>query len=170
VQLVLLRHAPAETRDPARWPDDTLRPLTPSGRRVAAEVGLGLRAQGVAPAQILTSPAKRCRDTARLVGRALGVSQPAEPWPELAFEAGAARFLGRLAERPGSGPWLIVGHEPSLGRLASTLVFGEPLSSIRLRRCGAAAIEGPRKPLAGSGQLEWVLTRRQLVQLARASG
>lgn len=168
MQLVLLRHAPAETRDPARWPDDARRPLTPSGRRSAADVARGLKEQGVAPALVMSSPAVRCRDTARIVARVLKVAEPPELWPELSFEASASRFLVRLGERPGSGPWLVVGHEPSLGRLASTLVFGEPLASIRLRRCGAASIETPRKPTAGSGQLGWVLTRRQLVRLGHA--
>ena len=34
--LLLVRHADAGDRDPAQWPDDTLRPLTDKGRKVHA--------------------------------------------------------------------------------------------------------------------------------------
>lgn len=167
MELILVRHAPAESRDPQRWPDDGRRPLTREGEEVAAAVGRGLRALGVRPARALTSPAVRCRDTARFALEALSPDLTAEPWEELTFSVGPDRLLARLAEEPASdaGPHLLFGHEPSLGRFASLLVFGESVATVRLKRGGAAAIETPRRPRPGSGRLQWLVTRRQLVAL-----
>jgi len=167
MELILVRHAPAEGRDPHRWPNDAERPLTEDGREVAASIGLGFRALGVRPARAVTSPALRCRDTARLTLKALGAELRPDPWEELTYSVGPERLLARLAEEPttDAGPHLLFGHEPSLGRFATLLLFGESVATLRLKRGGAAAIETPRRPRPGSGRLQWVLTRRQLVAL-----
>ena len=167
MELVLVRHALAESRDPSRWPDDSKRPLTRDGREIAERVGRGLKSLNVRPARIATSPALRCVDTAKVVSHELDADLDPEPWEELSFSASPEQVVRRLADEPSSdaGPHVLVGHEPSLGRLASLLVFGEAVSTIRLKRGGAAAIETPRRPRAGSGRLQWVVTRRQLIAL-----
>jgi phosphohistidine phosphatase len=171
MELILVRHAPAESRDPLRWPDDSKRPLTNDGRDVAAAVGAGLRSLNIRPAQAATSPALRCRDTARITLEVLAPELSVEPWEELTYSVGPERLLAKLAESSTSdaGPCLLFGHEPSLGRLATLLLFGEPISTIRLKRGGAAAIETPRRPKPGSGRLQWIVTRRQLVALGARS-
>jgi len=60
----------------------------------------------------------------------------------------------------------LVGHEPDLGKLAGTLLFGAP-SAVALKKAGACAIdfEGAIRP--GSGRLCWFLTPRMLRRLAR---
>jgi len=168
-QVVLLRHAPAEVRDPARWPQDERRPLTRAGRSDARRVALGLRAAGVHPERVVASAADRALATAQIAVRALGNGAPSnvERWDELAPGAEAGAALGRLArERSMRGTVLLVGHEPQLGRLLGLLVFGEPVAAVRLRRAGAALIELPGRVVPGGGRLDWLLTRRQLTALA----
>jgi len=94
-----------------------------------------------------------------------------EPWEELTYSVGPDRLMERIAREPATpaGPHILFGHEPSLGRFASLLVFGEAVATVRLKRGGAAAIETPRRPRAGSGRLQWVVTRRQLVALGGRS-
>lgn len=170
LELVLLRHAPAAVRDPARWPDDTRRPLTAAGRKDARRVAAGLQRIVVSPERIASSPATRCLGTARLVAEGLadGSRGPeVEPWEELAFAGSAAGVVARLRrERLRRGPVLLVGHEPLLGRLVGLLVFGEDVPAVRLRRAGACSIELPRAPIPGSGRLDWLLTRAQLSRLS----
>ena len=170
LNLVVLRHAPAQERDPARWPDDAQRPLTGAGRRDARRVAAGMRSLEVTPSRIATSPAARCLATARITAEVLadGARPPrVEPWPELAFSASAAGVLERLRrERVTTGTVVLVGHEPMLGRLVGLLVFGEDVPAVRLRRAGACLVELPRAPVAGSGRLDWLLTRGQLARLA----
>ncbi len=168
IHLVLLRHAPAAVRDPARWPDDAVRPLTKAGRLDARRVADGLRGMGFRPALVATSPAARCAATAEIAAGRLSDGAPpeVERWPELAVAGTAQGVVDRLSrERLRGRPVLLVGHEPLLGRLAGLLVFGEDVPALRLRRAGACSLEMPRAPVAGSARLDWLLTRAQLARL-----
>jgi phosphohistidine phosphatase len=166
MQIALLRHAPAEERDPARWPDDARRPLTRIGRGTARRAALGLKSLGVRPTRIVSSPALRCADTARIVAIAFP-GTTVELWPELSFDGTPERAVARLvAPGPRNGTVLMVGHEPGLGRTVGYLVFGESISALRLKRAGAALLEVPRRPGPSAARLEWLLTRRQLTSMA----
>ena len=104
MELILVRHAPAESRDPQRWPDDSHRPLTREGKDVATSVGLGLRALNVRPAQAITSPALRCRATAKLTLEAMGSDLVAEPWEELTYSVSPDRLISSSTDRGGGIP------------------------------------------------------------------
>ena len=171
LDLVLLRHAPAAERDPVRWPDDALRPLTAAGRRDARRVSEGLRRLDVRPERVATSPAVRCAQTARIAAPILGDPAPrVERWDELSFAGTPEGLLGRLAKEPASAAsLLLVGHEPILGQLIGLLVYGEPVAAVRLRRAGAARIEIPQRRSPGAGRLDWLLTRGQLAAMAGPS-
>src|SRR5690606_20100291 len=62
--LLLTRHARAPERDTARWPDDSLRPLTNLGREFHAEMSRALARIDGTPGAVLTSPWVRARQTA----------------------------------------------------------------------------------------------------------
>jgi phosphohistidine phosphatase len=172
MQIVLFRHGPAEDRDPRRWPDDARRPLTRPGREVTQAACDGLRSIDVVPTRILSSPALRALDTAKIAAKQLARSAPlrVEPWPELSFDGDPSAALRRLgSDVAPTATVLAAGHEPGLGQLLGLLVYGEALGGLRLRRAGAALVEVPRRLGPGAGRLEWVLTRRQLVALATAA-
>src|SRR5690606_40778352 len=65
--LLLTRHARAPERDTARWPDDSLRPLTNLGREFHAEMSRALARIDGTPGAVLTSPWVRARQTADLM-------------------------------------------------------------------------------------------------------
>ena len=71
--------------------------------------------------------------------------------------------LGRFA---GAESVALVGHEPDLGKLAGTLIFGAP-SALPLKKAGACAIrfEGAIRP--GTGNIKWFLAPKMLGRLAR---
>jgi len=60
---------------------------------------------------------------------------------------------------------VLVGHEPHLGKLAGTLLFGAP-AHLPIKKAGACAIDFEARPRAGGGQLVWFLPPRALRQLA----
>lgn len=164
--LLLVRHGPAEERDPARWPDDADRPLTPEGRRATAGAGRGLRVAGVEGPRVATSPLARARTTAEIVGRELGLAGSSATWPELAPEGTAEDVVRRLARAPTPrGGWMLVGHEPNLALVAGLLVTGEAVRPFRLAKAGAVRLDLPRGPVPGGATLDWLLTRKQLVRL-----
>ena len=70
--LLIIRHADAEERDPARWPDDTQRPLSDKGRKVHRRVSRALKRLELVPELVLTSPWVRAAQTADILVEELG--------------------------------------------------------------------------------------------------
>jgi phosphohistidine phosphatase len=125
VQLLLIRHADAGDRDPLRWPDDTLRPLTAKGRKRQRRVAKRLRRRGLVPTLLLSSPWSRAWETAELVADITGAPSPVA-CPALAAPPEPSAIAAAVG-RPGAETILaLVGHEPWLGELASLLLAGEP--------------------------------------------
>jgi phosphohistidine phosphatase len=103
VHLILVRHAKAAPGEP-----DELRPLTADGRKEARELGTRLRAQGVQPDAVLTSPLLRARETAAALG--LGDAEIDER-----LAPGASPDLIRDAAAGRGDTVVVVGHQPDCG-------------------------------------------------------
>jgi phosphohistidine phosphatase len=166
LRVVLFRHGPAGKRDPSRWPDDDLRPLTSKGeaRTRASAAGLA-RLTGEVRA-IWTSPLPRAAATAALLHEAVDDARvttvdalrPRGSWRDL---------IERLQHQRGAGGTIVlVGHEPDLGKLAGILVFGAP-RALPLKKAGAAAIEFAGPVESGEGTIAWWFTPRLLRSRAR---
>jgi phosphohistidine phosphatase len=129
VRLFLVRHAEAAKGEP-----DELRPLTETGREQARELGKQLAAGGIRPDAILTSPLLRARETAREIGRAVGVETEADK----RLAPGASPEDVRAAATGRGETVVVVGHQPDCGRAAAALGGGpEP----RFPPGGVVAVE-----------------------------
>ncbi|HEX6616490.1 MAG TPA: histidine phosphatase family protein [Gemmatimonadales bacterium] len=124
--LLLLRHAPAESRDPERWPDDRARPLTPAGREVQARVSRALGNWNLAPSKVLASPWVRAAETAEILVRELGLRFPAMPCEPLAAPPDFSRLEDDLGEPGSHAVVALVGHSPWIEALASMLLADAP--------------------------------------------
>src|SRR5581483_6795869 len=100
MKVYLLRHAIAFDRDPERWPDDQLRPLTREGRQRFRKAARGLRVAAPDVETVLTSPYTRALATAELAAE-LG----RWPAPVLLSSLGASEPIENVVEalRPYSG-------------------------------------------------------------------
>lgn len=117
MRLYLVRHAEAAAGTP-----DELRPLTPGGRQQARALGADLREAGVVPDAIVTSPLRRARETALLVGQELGVETTVDD--RLSPGATAETISDAVA---GRGQTVIaVGHQPDCSRIAAALTGEAP--------------------------------------------
>jgi len=112
VRLVLIRHADAASGSP-----DELRALTPEGHEQARRLGEQLRADGIEPDAVLSSPLLRARETAG----DLGLGAP-EPRDELAPGATAEDVRAAVAGR--GDTVVVVGHQPDCGQIAAALSGG----------------------------------------------
>lgn len=140
--IYLLRHAKSSWKDKAA--EDIDRPLNKRGRKAAAAMADYLTAQGIAPAQILCSPARRTRETLEQMEEKLNSAIP------IRFEKGiylaeAPTLLRRLRRLSDALPSvMVVGHNPGLERLALMLAGdGEPEARDRLAQkfpTGALAV------------------------------
>ncbi|EQD79009.1 phosphohistidine phosphatase, SixA [mine drainage metagenome] len=167
VRLVVLRHGPAVDRDPARWPNDAQRPLTPDGAIATRRASKGL-ARYLGPVdRLATSAAARCRATAEIL-RAEVENPPAlEEWPELGPGRLALPILTRVGRRARSGELVVlVGHDPALSELLGLALTGDGTPFVRLAKGGAARLDFPRGVRPGAGVLRWLATRKQLARAA----
>jgi phosphohistidine phosphatase len=168
LELYIFRHGPAEERDPMRWRDDAERPLTEEGERETRRAAKGFARLAGSVDHIVSSPAVRALATARILAeevephRKVEVFEPVEPGAPATAVLDKARGLGRAV-----GSTVIVGHEPTLGESIGLALTGEAVTLVRLSRAGAAALEFSGAVVPGGATLGWLLTRKQLMALAR---
>jgi phosphohistidine phosphatase len=116
MNLLLWRHAEAEDGH-----DDMQRALTKRGRKQAELGAAWLRQHAPADLKVLVSPAVRTRQTADALKLDYTVM------PDLAPDAEPANVLAASGWPFASTSVLVIGHQPTLGRVASTLLAGEDL-------------------------------------------
>src|SRR3990172_5587958 len=113
--LYIPRHAWAGERGDPRWPDDSLRELTPEGIERYDEVVKALARRGFAPARIATSPYVRCRQTAEIIAKRATGKPPMEE--REAREPGAYREPRvEWTQTQGGVDVCWVGHSPDVER------------------------------------------------------
>ncbi|HOM11831.1 MAG TPA: histidine phosphatase family protein [Rubrivivax sp.] len=157
MDLILWRHADAgNPLDDAVL--DLQRPLSPKGARHAARIAEWLQRALPERTRVLVSPALRCQQTARSLGRKFHTRDALGP-------GGDVHALLALAGWPERRtPVLIVGHQPTLGAAAAWLMAGAAAGGAALRGSGAAALEA-HAPGAPSWAMRkgavWWLRRRE---------
>ena len=158
--LLLLRHAKA-LREPED--DDLARPLAPEGEEAATRVGRFLAGAGIVPGALLTSPARRARETLARVAAAASWEVPQQVRP--LYETTPAGVLATLRELPSEVQIAVaVGHEPTWSETASRLIGG---GSLRLAPGAVAAIgldlHGWGELAGGRGELHWLVAPKLLI-------
>jgi phosphohistidine phosphatase len=120
MDLILWRHAEAE--DAADGQPDAKRRLTARGDKQARQMARWLSDRLPKRAVVLVSPAERTQQTAHALGL------PYEIEPRIGVGADCADLLAAAGWPEGNGKGgavVLVGHQPSLGRLAALLLSGE---------------------------------------------
>lgn len=121
MDLILWRHAEAVEGTP-----DLSRKLTAKGAKQAKESAAWLRARLARGTRVLVSPAERTLQTARALTGDFEIVRSIAPG------ASAPAVLAAAGWPDAEAPVLVVGHQPTLGMVAATLIAGQPLSwSIR---------------------------------------
>jgi phosphohistidine phosphatase len=166
-ELVVVRHAIAEHRDPGRWPDDTARPLTADGAERFARAARGLRRIVPEIDAVLASPHARAWQTAEILEREAGWPGP-EPCAALAAASSAGDALAAVRELTRRRSVAVVGHEPQLSMLVSLLVGGDSNAcALELKKGAAALVAFTGDPAPGRAVLRWSASPRMLRALAR---
>jgi phosphohistidine phosphatase len=121
MDLILWRHADAEDGMP-----DHMRKLTAKGHRQAKDMAHWLAPRLPKATRIIVSPAVRAQQTASALGEKFETVRAIGPGAAEAEVLQAAGWPDR------KGAVLVVGHQPTLGLVASMLIAGEPMAwSIR---------------------------------------
>ena len=153
LRLYLLRHGKAWARTDWR-DDDDLRPLTDAGEALMRAEGRAMKAMGLAPDVIVTSPLARARRTAMIVAEELGMSARLVDEPRLAHGFGARRLAEIVAREAPAASLMVVGHEPDLSATVAELTGG---GRVGLKKGGLACVD-VKGPQLDDGILAWLLT------------
>ena len=113
MDLLLWRHAEAEDGE-----DDLRRRLTARGEKQARSMAAWILTHQPKDMRIIVSPAIRTQQTAE------ALKLPFETQRKIGPEACVSELIAAAGWPDASGSVLIVGHQPSLGRLASLLLAG----------------------------------------------
>ena len=167
MNLFVLRHASAGTARPNPVLD-AKRPLDKDGKRHCLQLAHVLNALDVHFDLIISSPLKRCLQTASLVGTETGYESPILLSNALAPEASLQDFQKLLHECRGHENVLVVGHNPNLTNFIGSLLVpaADPMpAAVRLRKGTIARLSFNRSP----AMLQWMLDFRTVRALYATS-
>jgi phosphohistidine phosphatase len=119
-RITLLRHAKSSWKDASLADRD--RPLNRRGNKTAPDMGKRLAELGVRPSLLLTSPAKRARETARLIARELNYPLEFIQSESELYLATPETILQVVARQDnGFNDVMLFGHNPGITELANRL-------------------------------------------------
>lgn len=118
VQILIMRHGAAV--DSRQAASDAQRHLTAQGRSDVARVAEALRAGGLVPTAVHTSPYVRAVQTAEAVAHTLGLEGPVPAHPAL-VPGGSSAALEVLENYGDGDRVLLVSHEPTVRVLSAEL-------------------------------------------------
>lgn len=160
MDLLIVRHAKAEDR--AATGGDAKRALIDEGVRKMRQAASGLRGQVPELGRVFTSPYVRAEQTARILADRYGC--PVALLDALRPGSDPQAIADALSEADGAAA--VVGHEPDLGRLACWFLTGRGCGALPLKKAGACLLRFRGDPGPGRADLRWLLTPKQLRQLA----
>ncbi len=158
--LYIARHAWAGEHGDPRWPDDSLRELTPDGIERYTKVVKALSDRGFNPQRIATSPYVRCRQTADIIAKYIACKPKVDELDALQPGSEIEPLLDWSRAQSGMNIcW--VGHSPDVECLTAEMV-GDTAAHIRFAKGAVAAIDIDAGFTLGDGQLNWLATAKLL--------
>ena len=156
-----MRHAKS---DWSTGVEDFARPLNKRGFRDAEKMGVWLKKQKLDPDVIVSSPAKRAKQTMQIVHESFGKDAPAINWDDRIYEAGLDDLLNVVTKFSKNAKCLmLVGHNPGLDHLVNHLSKSRPPRTNNGKLMTTAAIAVMRFENGISGERE----TGNVVKLAR---
>ena len=135
LRLIVLRHAKSDQYSDA--PTDHDRPLNDRGNRSAPLIGAKLAELGWVPQVVVSSDARRTRETWERMKDALGGAPRVELTRSL-YLAGPSEVRAALRELgPEVGTAMVIGHNPGW----EDVVYGLCGVRVRMTTCNAALLE-----------------------------
>ena len=160
--LVFLRHAKAENGS-AGSPDFD-RALNDRGRREAQAVGVFIREQNLGLDLVLSSTAKRVRETTELVLASADLAVDVR-YDQRIYEAGPLRLLEVVSQTEEErSSVLLVGHNPGIEELLQMLTGRlEHMATGTLAKIDLKAA-GWSKVVEEKGSLDWIVKPKELAE------
>jgi len=169
MHIYLIRHAEAQQLGQKNDFSDEKRVLTGEGRDRMREGAKGLRALGVEPDLVLTSPLARALETAEIVAPALGVSKKEIVQTDnLKPGASIEELFAEIKRHTGVESLALVGHEPDLSGIISRIVMGLGRIPLDLKKGCVCCLNVTETVPSLRGNLVWLLTLKHLRMLSKS--
>ncbi|TVQ13875.1 MAG: histidine phosphatase family protein [Balneolaceae bacterium] len=169
--LLVLRHAKSD------WSDfglsDFERPLAPRGLKDAPMMGEMVREMDMVPDKIISSPARRAKETAELFAKGAGFKG------DLIFEehlyGGTAETYRKIISAcSGSQTVMLIGHNPVIEEFVGVMCTGHVSTPVRMPTAALACLELTAPAISeiypGSGMLKWFLIPKMLKKIRGGQG
>lgn len=119
-ELYLIRHAKSSWKDP--YKTDFERVLNERGEKDAPEMGKLLKKRGIQPDLVISSTAKRAKQTAKKICKSIGYDVDTIKWVEKLYHCGPVVFEEVLYELDSDiSSVFIVAHNPGITSFANSL-------------------------------------------------
>jgi phosphohistidine phosphatase len=163
MDIFVLRHGKAGQSSDN--PDDSKRTLTADGKDEIRKIGKWMRQKKLKFEVIATSPLTRAYETAEIIARSLDKKDRLTVWEELAPGGDLDSICYQAAQSGEDASVLVVGHEPMLSMLISRIISGDNSASVILTKGGLAKISNYSFDKQPSGDLQWLLTPKQMMEM-----
>ncbi len=170
MHLYVLRHAIAEERS-SRWTGhDADRPLTRKGAKKMKRIASTMLDLGISFDIILSSPFRRAQQTAEIVAGRFDCPERLHYTRHLKVGASRRALVRELSSRFGTRESvLLVGHEPFLSGLISTLIAGDDRVPITLKKGGICKLTVNTLRFGRCATLDWLVGPSQILLSADRS-
>ena len=165
MKLYIIRHGIAVEPGAPGFEDDSQRSLTEKGRNKMQIIARGLRALDINLELILSSPYRRAKETAQILADAFKMKDKLVLSENLVPMSYTDNLIGEINEKFPVASLAVVGHEPALSALISTLLAGTPDLSINMKKGGVCCLTLDDLRHDRPAILEWLLTPAQLLKL-----
>ena len=165
MDLYVIRHGIAVEAGMPGFEHDSQRPLTEKGREKMRGIALGLLALDVKLDMVLSSPYVRAWETAQILSEVFDMKGKLAFSDYLVPANFTEQLIGEIIEKYPVGSLALVGHEPSLSALISTLLAGEPDMMINMKKGAVCCLKLDLQGRDRRAMLEWLLSPAQLLKL-----
>lgn len=166
MKVVLFRHGIAHDRADPDCPPDPERALTDEGKKKTRKSAKGLKAMGIAPTRILTSPYKRAKETAAICAEVLGIDNSKVTMTDALLPEAApyAIYHALYAFHATDEEVICVGHAPNIDRVIAVALTGERAPVTELKKSGACLLAVDDLPRTKAA-LVWMIPPKVLGEL-----
>ncbi len=167
MNLYIVRHAIAVEQGTPEYKEDRLRPLTGKGKEKMQRIAKGLKALKTELNLIMTSPYLRTVETAEILREAFSLEKrDVVETMHLAPMEFSNKLVNLINKDYADVENIaLVGHEPSLGTLASMLISGDHNLSLTLKKGSVCHLSVDSLHYGRCATLDWLLLPSQLAKL-----
>lgn len=157
MKIFFLRHADALPENGETIPCDEERPLSDEGKQQVEQLAAALQKLGLTFDLVLTSPLKRCRETAEGLLLQQGRTAAEANDLDLLAPGGSTKKLMKYLRTLEIEQVLLVGHSPDLNEHVAYLI-GDKTAQVKMLKGALACIECEASPRKAEGELVYLVT------------